>query len=176
MLSFSYLCATKNNYGWAISCAMPVVICFHFLIFVPQRTTFSLNFPCANMLWFAFIFLSLCHKEQQRRRIYDTILRCDLLSFSYLCATKNNYDITVNSNGTVVICFHFLIFVPQRTTLPGLPACRPALWFAFIFLSLCHKEQRCRTGVHKDAGCDLLSFSYLCATKNNLTFASFLLN
>ena len=64
---------------------------FHFPIFVPQRTTKSARLQANSS--------------------------CDLLSFSYLCATKNNPAVRTQGGHPVVICFHFLIFVLQRTTI-----------------------------------------------------------
>ena len=119
-----------------------VVICFHFLIFVPQRTTLRRLRISMWRLWFAFIFLSLCHKEQLWLGDKLCDASCDLLSFSYLCATKNNIFFKFSMRKYVVICFHFLIFVPQRTTKAQDIRHHTTLWFAFIFLSLCHKEQR----------------------------------
>ena len=164
---YIYICATKNNSSSELSSELLVVICFHFLIFVPQRTTAFCVQIFWTMLWFAFIFLSLCHKEQPRSTDYFSASGCDLLSFSYLCATKNNLETLISALVVVVICFHFLIFVPQRTTHTLMKVFIKQLWFAFIFLSLCHKEQQARIECLKTACCDLLSFSYLCATKNN---------
>ena len=166
LLSFSYLCATKNNTFLQQLDEEVVVICFHFLIFVPQRTTITTLTMIWEMLWFAFIFLSLCHKEQLLHFLPRSWSGCDLLSFSYLCATKNNPMLLPrllhllwfafiflslchkeqpvrlsHSTNIVVICFHFLIFVPQRTTAEKRIMAEIWLWFAFIFLSLCHKEQ-----------------------------------
>ena len=42
------------------------------------------------------------------------------------------------------------------------------LWFAFIFLSLSYWQQRETQQVTARYGCDLLSFSYLCRTDNNV--------
>ena len=141
LLSFSYLCATKNNMITFAHAQDLVVICFHFLIFVLQRTTHSHRPAGWRRLWFAFIFLSLCYKEQL----------CDYFMILW----------------DVVICFHFLIFVLQRTTHLNVYGIPFPLWFAFIFLSLCYKEQLYQNGRKRFLCCDLLSFSYLCATKNN---------
>ena len=67
-----------------------VVICFHFTIFVVLGTTVS--------------------KQQLSAR------SCDLLSFYYLCRTRNNLPSVNVTVGTVVICFHFTIFVVLGTT------------------------------------------------------------
>ena len=42
--------------------------------------------------------------------------RCDLLSFYYLCRTGNNDIEAIQLIITVVICFHFTIFVVLETT------------------------------------------------------------
>ena len=66
---------------------------------------------------------------------------CDLLSFYYLCRTRNNIDNAIEIELKVVICFHFTIFVVLETTSE-----------TKMFLYSC---------------CDLLSFYYLCRTRNN---------
>ena len=116
LLSFYYLCRTGNNPKGQARRIYPVVICFHFTIFVVLETTWS-------------VFLSGSP-------------RCDLLSFYYLCRTGNNNRRRIGRADAVVICFHFTIFVVLETTFWTLPA--------------------------PDAGCDLLSFYYLCRTGNNL--------
>ena len=70
-----------------------------------------------------------------------TSLRCDLLSFYYLCRTDNNFEGRASGNQAVVICFHFTIFVVLTTTL--------------------------YTDGNNEGRCDLLSFYYLCRTDNN---------
>ena len=67
---------------------------------------------------------------------------CDLLSFYYLCRTGNNPASRYLLTLSVVICFHFTIFVVLETT------------------SSYQAE--------KGKRCDLLSFYYLCRTGNNL--------
>ena len=42
--------------------------------------------------------------------------RCDLLSFYYLCRTRNNRVQLAPPQVLVVICFHFTIFVVLGTT------------------------------------------------------------
>ena len=72
---------------------------------------------------------------------------CDLLSFHYLCAIRNSPVIGASYYRTVVICFHFIIFVLLGT----------ADMMSPTFVSCC----------------DLLSFHYLCAIRNsNLSFVS----
>ena len=41
---------------------------------------------------------------------------CDLLSFYYLCRTGNNPEGGHHHPASVVICFHFTIFVVLETT------------------------------------------------------------
>ena len=91
------------------------MICFHFTIFVVLGTTLM--------------------KESTEKK------RCDLLSFYYLCRTRNNAFLTAPLRNPVVICFHFTIFVVLGTT--------DEHW---IYDKIC---------------CDLLSFYYLCRTRNN---------
>ena len=64
LLSFYYLCRTGNNSPFNILVFCVVVICFHFTIFVVLETTSWKTTPLN--------------------------LRCDLLSFYYLCRTGNN--------------------------------------------------------------------------------------
>ena len=116
LLSFYYLCRTRNNRRHFSSRRLPVVICFHFTIFVVLGTT--------------------------SKRILRTNLSCDLLSFYYLCRTRNNTFIYFFSLTLVVICFHFTIFVVLGTTTKVI-------------------------GTRADC-CDLLSFYYLCRTRNNV--------
>ena len=115
LLSFYYLCRTRNNGLRKDSVRIAVVICFHFTIFVVLETTDYLTTQNA--------------------------VRCDLLSFYYLCRTRNNWAVLLRGREPVVICFHFTIFVVLETTL---------------------------SGVHTEfSRCDLLSFYYLCRTRNN---------
>ena len=44
---------------------------------------------------------------------------CDLLSFYYLCRTRNNKTKKFIEYLLVVICFHFTIFVVLGTTADG---------------------------------------------------------
>ena len=64
LLSFYYLCRTGNNRKINRIGEPLVVICFHFTIFVVLETTYWMTFT--------------------------RIMRCDLLSFYYLCRTGNN--------------------------------------------------------------------------------------
>ena len=66
------------------------MICFHFTIFVVLGTTEDNAYICA-----------IC---------------CDLLSFYYLCRTRNNSGRYGRCRTYVVICFHFTIFVVLGTT------------------------------------------------------------
>ena len=66
------------------------MICFHFTIFVVLGTTGGIG--------------------------YTDVVGCDLLSFYYLCRTRNNYDTNLQMIIYVVICFHFTIFVVLGTT------------------------------------------------------------
>ena len=116
LLSFYYLCRTGNNITVLGSANWPVVICFHFTIFVVLETTQLPKTPVINPLWFAFILLSLSYWKQQGAFATNTLAGCDLLSFYYLCRTGNNFNL-YNLNGRiVVICFHFTIFVVLETT------------------------------------------------------------
>ena len=44
------------------------------------------------------------------------VVCCDLLSFYYLCRTRNNDHGAGRIEELVVICFHFTIFVVLETT------------------------------------------------------------
>ena len=197
---------------------VPVVICFHFTIFVVLETTHSAQAPHRRWLWFAFILLSLSYWKQLLKINNPPSIRCDLLSFYYLCRTGNNVsrswvkptdvvicfhftifvvlETTVESDtlvintlwfafillslsywkqptspptvaGSVVICFHFTIFVVLETTVHEVQGRAGQLWFAFILLSLSYWKQHKGGKIDVSRRCDLLSFYYLCRTGNN---------
>ena len=141
LLSFSYLCRTDNNGLVNDETTHVVVICFHFPIFVVLTTTLRIVAAVHLQLWFAFIFLSLSYWQQLKTRIIPEEWSCDLLSFSYLCRTDNNCGRFRWPRTTVVICFHFPIFVVLTTTFSRLVYLTFTLWFAFIFLSLSYWQQ-----------------------------------
>ena len=117
LLSFYYLCRTGNN-TWHWGCQSDfVVICFHFTIFVVLETTDVVYLVIVVPLWFAFILLSLSYWKQLRTYGTIPVMRCDLLSFYYLCRTGNNSLSVSDINVCVVICFHFTIFVVLETTI-----------------------------------------------------------
>ena len=169
-----------------------VVICFHFTIFVVLETTSLLMWVAYLLLWFAFILLSLSYWKQLVRFENVESGGCDLLSFYYLCRTGNNSLWSNQMSNSlwfafillslsywkqrfiifpvlelVVICFHFTIFVVLETTQDWNRTILRALWFAFILLSLSYWKQRLLWLLRAIAGCDLLSFYYLCRTGNN---------
>ena len=143
------------------------MICFHFTIFVVLETTSSSVSSCWLSLWFAFILLSLSYWKQHKTQELKEVKGCDLLSFYYLCRTGNNADDKVHTGFGVVICFHFTIFVVLETTEGRYLAPVAVLWFAFILLSLSYWKQPIHLLNMLSAGCDLLSFYYLCRTGNN---------
>ena len=144
-----------------------VVICFHFTIFVVlETTTLSAGTNC-TLLWFAFILLSLSYWKQRMQSHPRPHDGCDLLSFYYLCRTGNNPTFKDYALLTVVICFHFTIFVVLETTHQHRSGTMEELWFAFILLSLSYWKQRWHRHQWRLMGCDLLSFYYLCRTGNN---------
>ena len=116
LLSFYYLCRTGNNLRNFSSCVTLVVICFHFTIFVVLETTQAWKTAPLRMLWFAFILLSLSYWKQRMVRKRLRLSCCDLLSFYYLCRTGNNINRNASCKASVVICFHFTIFVVLETT------------------------------------------------------------
>ena len=144
-----------------------VVICFHFTIFVVLETTQGRCIHAHQRLWFAFILLSLSYWKQLEKNGLLLGERCDLLSFYYLCRTGNNPSLCCNLCRYVVICFHFTIFVVLETTRGRGSHLHPALWFAFILLSLSYWKQHKTQELKEVKGCDLLSFYYLCRTGNN---------
>ena len=144
------------------------MICFHFIIFEPSETTHVFGLYNPMLLWFAFISLSLSHQKQLIGKKRIATMRCDLLSFHYLWAIRNNYFRALESDLPVVICFHFIIFEPSETTLFVGQANHRMLWFAFISLSLSHQKQLSRPQYVNERCCDLLSFHYLWAIRNNL--------
>ena len=141
MLSFYYLCRTRNNRNEPRRKRIGVVICFHFTIFVVLGTTstclhlfrrgcdlLSFYYLCRTrnnihpppphyqsvVICFHFtIFVVLGTTENIR---YASTVCCDLLSFYYLCRTRNNHHLSFNLPSQVVICFHFTIFVVLGTT------------------------------------------------------------
>ena len=167
LLSFYYLCRTGNNPQMEMVVDVTVVICFHFTIFVVLETTrlcnsvslhqlwfafillslsywkqpFAVLIKVSPVLWFAFILLSLSYWKQHHAGRSHPILSCDLLSFYYLCRTGNNRARSFGTPPSVVICFHFTIFVVLETTF--------------------------RSAFANKRSCDLLSFYYLCRTGNN---------
>ena len=219
LLSFYYLCRTGNNADsipfrlpglwfafillslsyWKqqsrrVKWMPPVVICFHFTIFVVLETTAGTAPFFASGLWFAFILLSLSYWKQPTAAPHPRAACCDLLSFYYLCRTGNNITTWLGARPLVVICFHFTIFVVLETTPCRWRPTTAPLWFAFILLSLSYWKQRgqhplslawvvicfhftifvvLETTIKKSkvdaTRCDLLSFYYLCRTGNNAT-------
>ena len=144
-----------------------VVICFHFTIFVVLETTSWDASRRLNALWFAFILLSLSYWKQPTPINISTPRRCDLLSFYYLCRTGNNRWTLHRPHRSVVICFHFTIFVVLETTSERQKNLIQELWFAFILLSLSYWKQPIEQYTDGGVRCDLLSFYYLCRTGNN---------
>ena len=145
------------------------MICFHFTIFVVLETTPTTVILLCSVLWFAFILLSLSYWKQREECVYNPLPSCDLLSFYYLCRTGNNGAGKSSLTETVVICFHFTIFVVLETTQLEIIKTLTLLWFAFILLSLSYWKQREYHHMLHEHGCDLLSFYYLCRTGNNVT-------
>ena len=143
------------------------MICFHFTIFVVLETTIPFAMIPEERLWFAFILLSLSYWKQRNASCPRPSVRCDLLSFYYLCRTGNNNILKETKAITVVICFHFTIFVVLETTTLYVILRTLSLWFAFILLSLSYWKQRSLGGHEPGSSCDLLSFYYLCRTGNN---------
>ena len=141
LLSFLYLCRTGNNRNAATPPARSVVICFHFCIFVVLATTAKHYLNTRLLLWFAFIFVSLSYWQQRK---YTSV---------------RGYS--------VVICFHFCIFVVLATTSRRQTPATRMLWFAFIFVSLSYWQQPINYNITPQSSCDLLSFLYLCRTGNN---------
>ena len=141
LLSFYYLCRTRNNKVRGDSSRPAVVICFHFTIFVVLETT----------------LVDAIHTAQ----------RCDLLSFYYLCRTRNNDKALIDRAWKVVICFHFTIFVVLETTniSAGIPyRCCDLLSFYYLCRT---RNNLFQNYILRLYSCDLLSFYYLCRTRNN---------
>ena len=167
LLSFYYLCRTGNNRDPQQTLRLPVVICFHFTIFVVLETTHGGRSIAEPPLWFAFILLSLSYWKQRNWGYPIQLFCCDLLSFYYLCRTGNNVLPPLLPPTMVVICFHFTIFVVLETTKMNEQRSAVTLWFAFILLSLSYWKQLLLLRDAHGGGCDLLSFYYLCRTGNN---------
>ena len=169
------------------------MICFHFTIFVVLETTRYAATACSQVLWFAFILLSLSYWKQLCRFFYGGIcvVICfhftifvvlettvplqsfgdQLLWFAFILLSLSYWkqrNLNNNFMATVVICFHFTIFVVLETTTRNMHALDSLLWFAFILLSLSYWKQRLIITNHVVPSCDLLSFYYLCRTGNNM--------
>ena len=193
LLSFYYLCRTGNNYIFYVYSFFPVVICFHFTIFVVLETTNTVGKLYAPLLWFAFILLSLSYWKQRIVRLFwkEPVVICfhftifvvlettyslyrsriSLLWFAFILLSlsywKQHFE-HYQRQTHVVICFHFTIFVVLETTHAFASEPERQLWFAFILLSLSYWKQPKRPSTPNISGCDLLSFYYLCRTGNNL--------
>ena len=85
-----------------------------------------------ELLWFAFIFVSLSYWKHHIDR--DTTPK------------------------TVVICFHFSIFVLLETPSVRMWTFRLQLWFAFILVSLSYWKHQLFHREYEPKCCDLLSF------------------
>ena len=169
-----------------------VVICFHFIIFEPSETTLLSVTYCHRMLWFAFISLSLSHQKQPSKGgagkkcvvicfhfiIFEPSettsswpgIRLCLLWFAFISLSlshQKQHEIIEHIDDYVVICFHFIIFEPSETTVALPCSSNSLLWFAFISLSLSHQKQPKEVLSSPTARCDLLSFHYLWAIRNN---------
>ena len=115
-------------------------------------------------------FYYLCRTGNNPWRESSRLTKCcDLLSFYYLCRTGNNSRLAHANPAFVVICFHFTIFVVLETTWNTPAAVECMLWFAFILLSLSYWKQHFPIRLTRFSCCDLLSFYYLCRTGNNRT-------
>ena len=159
------------------------MICFHFSIFESLETTRETTEILGNLLWFAFILVSLNHWKQPKylHNIYYFVVicfhfsifeslettksnesrLCNWLWFAFILVSLNHWkQPTCPDNNTriVVICFHFSIFESLETTAEAASTNAFALWFAFILVSLNHWKQHPKCVDTLFAGCDLLSF------------------
>ena len=144
-----------------------VVICFHFTTFAVLETASFAVVIIITLLWFAFILLPLPYWKQLSFVLSSGYLGCDLLSFYYLCRTGNSCSRIIKNLDMVVICFHFTTFAVLETASPCRTCWMRWLWFAFILLPLPYWKQRITSASTSAAGCDLLSFYYLCRTGNS---------
>ena len=167
LLSISYLWHTVHNPVVSVIAAKAVVICFQYLIFDILYTTYVLFLPAGGVLWFAFNILSLTYCTQLCMIDYMFLVRCDLLSISYLWHTVHNLTSLSAYGITVVICFQYLIFDILYTTQGCYFRTAYQLWFAFNILSLTYCTQRLSLFPFHYLGCDLLSISYLWHTVHN---------
>ena len=159
------------------------MICFHFSIFEPLETTKNFWLKYINMLWFAFILVSLNHWKQLEEpvgvvttvvicfhfSIFEPLETTSLLSpcilstlwFAFILVSLNHWKQPshyIHLHPFVVICFHFSIFEPLETTSHDYTTSNNQLWFAFILVSLNHWKQLFFLSRFYYKCCDLLSF------------------
>ena len=119
LLWFAFILVTLSHWKQRrneIEIKTQVVICFHFSNFEPLETAWLLVRLFVNVLWFAFILVTLSHWKQQ----------------VVLFVPKSS----------VVICFHFSNFEPLETARTIHVLHVYVLWFAFILVTLSHWKQR----------------------------------
>ena len=141
MLENIYLCGINNNTFVHLHVQPLVVICLKISIFVVSTTTaepwgkplascdlLENIYLCginnnwflwrhqADMLWFAWKYLSLWYQQQLWEFIKDPKACCDLLENIYLCGINNNMYICKGILFIVVICLKISIFVVSTTT------------------------------------------------------------
>ena len=141
LLSFYYLCRTGNNRCIDPKLLWWVVICFHFTIFVVLETTSSSCIITTGLLWFAFILLSLSYWKQPLKESLNIVFVVICFHFTIFVVLETTTPVTREPTAplwfafillslsywkqlfvkliyknSVVICFHFTIFVVLETT------------------------------------------------------------
>ena len=141
LLSFLYLWRIEDSCYEVSLSAVAVVNCFHFCIFDVLRTVTEIHQQIYNMLWIAFIFVSLTYWGQLCSCSLVAHRCCELLSFLYLWRIEDSNPDKIISYSNVVNCFHFCIFDVLRTVFLHTLSQDDVLWIAFIFVSLTYWGQ-----------------------------------
>ena len=115
LLSFLYLWHIRNSLILFFFVFFIVVNCFHFYIFDISETVKLAVKRGLDMLWIAFIFISLTYQKQCTQPKKERHFCCELLSFLYLWHIRNS----------------ILLLCPLLL----------GLWIAFIFISLTYQKQ-----------------------------------
>ena len=141
--------------------------CFHLFIFDISETVIITCVTLLQVLWIAFIYLSLTYQKQSRIIFNRYVTSCELLSFIYLWHIRNSSRLALLSWEAVVNCFHLFIFDISETVGWSQGELDFRLWIAFIYLSLTYQKQLEGVPANPRTSCELLSFIYLWHIRNS---------